>query len=629
MTTAIDSTRGETKWRTCFSSISYHGRKLDVLKSALQKYARRRETDKMLWCAAEIYLFKALAKSEQEIQTAKSIITNLINRLIIILDEEVLFADWATFLVCRKWLDDFDISERKDFSKVIRICHAITNSKMLRLNSDISAYWFRGATKGYIEKPKSIPITDNISDNLKSITKKGDFESGEISRICMENFISTVTQGNPECYYWGHILFNCKETGANRYKRKDSIYMLWEYLFKQSDNEHLTKCLDYKLKEFFVKDRKERHMWLSGAISLILHKDKINWDESMFNSVGGINIDIDNEIIKLFEKKTNITLDEYVLDMHCSAGRKLNKNKADFALEGCLVIDEDKEFFIKEWRDIYIKDKVEFTKEVKKTKENKATKSKGDKYVKSDKISLLEPNLNTLNSNDIDFNLIKLCTDITCGNKVVCFEYNGKIWKEGRKSMNYNRDYICVDSCKNIFGLNEIGMKRIQTNFKIEKIDKNNKYWKDNWKVTLTKDPIIYCCMNKINGVMLQEKKELLEDNNILKEVFKIAIFRGIFRATDFCMRNIMITEDKSLISIDEHEIGNRKHIIGSREKWLISKINKGNFANEVLEDIMTNMEDKIKFMCEKLIIYGFDITIIAKNYNNLKQDLINEGIKF
>ena len=32
-----------------------------------------------------------------------------------------------------------------------------------------------------------------------------------------------------------------------------------------------------------------------------------------------------------------------------------------------------------------------------------------------------------------------LCSDITCGNKVMCFEYNGKIWKEARKSMFYNR----------------------------------------------------------------------------------------------------------------------------------------------------------------------------------------------
>ena len=25
---------------------------------------------------------------------------------------------------------------------------------------------------------------------------------------------------------------------------------------------------------------------------------------------------------------------------------------------------------------------------------------------------------------------IRLCMDVTCGNKAMCFEYEGKIWKE-------------------------------------------------------------------------------------------------------------------------------------------------------------------------------------------------------
>ena len=57
----------------------------------------------------------------------------------------------------------------------------------------------------------------------------------------------------------------------------------------------------------------------------------------------------------------------------------------------------------------------------------------------------LEKDLKFIDSNDINKDKIRLCTENTCGNKVMCFEYNGKIWKEGRKSMNYNRDYCEVD----------------------------------------------------------------------------------------------------------------------------------------------------------------------------------------
>ena len=56
------------KWRTCFSSISYAGYKLDILKSALQKYLRRREFEKMLWCCSEIYMFHSLAMTDKEKQ---------------------------------------------------------------------------------------------------------------------------------------------------------------------------------------------------------------------------------------------------------------------------------------------------------------------------------------------------------------------------------------------------------------------------------------------------------------------------------------------------------------------------------------------------------------------------------
>jgi len=71
------------RYRTCFSSISHSGYKLDILKSAVQKYLRRREFDKMVWCVAEIYLFEVFKKSENNIRATKGIISNLLNRLII------------------------------------------------------------------------------------------------------------------------------------------------------------------------------------------------------------------------------------------------------------------------------------------------------------------------------------------------------------------------------------------------------------------------------------------------------------------------------------------------------------------------------------------------------------------
>ena len=57
---SLTMNKTKLRYRTCFSSISHSGYKLDILKSGVQKYLRRREFDKMIWCVAEIYLFQVL-----------------------------------------------------------------------------------------------------------------------------------------------------------------------------------------------------------------------------------------------------------------------------------------------------------------------------------------------------------------------------------------------------------------------------------------------------------------------------------------------------------------------------------------------------------------------------------------
>ena len=78
--------------------------------------------------------------------------------------------------------------------------------------------------------------------------------------------------------------------------------------------------------------------------------------------------------------------------------------------------------------------------------------------------------------------------------------------------MNYNRDYICVDNCKLIFGLKPINMSRILSNFTIQKVDKSEKYWKDNWHKVVSEKRVVYCKMVKVgNGEELIKKKKMLK----------------------------------------------------------------------------------------------------------------------
>jgi hypothetical protein len=266
----------------------------------------------------------------------------------------------------------------------------------------------------------------------------------------------------------------------------------------------------------------------------------------------------------------------------------------------------------------------------------------------------LEKNLRIVDG--IDESKITLCSDITCGNKVMCFEYNGKIWKEARKSMFYNRDYCVIDDCKELFGLKKIGMERVLSNFRIEKIDKSKKEWKNNWHKVLigeNEEQVVYCVMNKVTHCMWKIPMEIGEikhslvygvenggnigqNRALFKEFVKIGVYRGIFRCSDFNCRNVLVglvdqISKQYLVSIDEGDIGKRLDILGGREKWIVDGLNADKrVINEILNELSSDR--KLEFVLNKMKEYKFSNDLckeVINNWNNLRKDLIAEGVLF
>jgi hypothetical protein len=666
-------------FRTCFSSRSFNGYKLDILKSAVQKYLRRREFHKMVWCVGEIYLFQVYAKSDTEKRATKGIISNLINRLIIMLDEEMLFAECEKYLLVRKYMEDFEKSDRGNFECLFKICDVMCGARMIRRNSDIRGYWS--------PRNKALKIDDGDSTD----------------EYYFEKFKEKFEENDSECFIWMFkIFYRGAEGEVVRYRRKENIYMIWEYLFGREnikENEVLRCCLEYRLKEFYKKNRTERFIFLTAAIDIAMYKGK-NVKKDWFDCSKKVKFDINslvkeedekfadvNIIESVYEKWGKMEIDDYAIDMHTSAGRRMGKNKVDFIASGAVIVDEDKEYFVKEWRDCYNNAKkasfaaavaLRKKKEEKKTKknvkvkvvveENKEAKKEEKKSKKTEREKIraakyklikkmrgkpdfneLEKNLKFVDGLNIQKEKLILCSDQTCGNKVMCFEYKGKIWKESRKSMFYNRDYCVLDACKEYFGLRKIGMERILSNFRIEKIDKNKKSWKDNWhKVIIREDEekVVYCVMNKITHCNWKVPMEISvikhsfqngECRRHLKEFAKIGVFRGIFRCSDFNCRNVLVGCDKSyladyFVSIDEGDIGKRLDIIGKRETWLIKALNKDKtIINEILNEL-TYDHTKIIMSLEQMERYKFKrilIDEVENNWKNLRKDLEKEGILF
>ena len=700
-------------YRTCFSSVSHHGYKLDVLKSGMQKYLRRKKLPEMIWCALEIFKFELWSESDTEKKMAKGIITNMLNRIIVMMDEELLFIEVERYLVLRKLIENFDNDRKNGMKWLVYICHCLQDGKLSRHASDIRAYWdyrFRCDSEN--------------AGNQKIYDKERLDKYGEkIDDYHYEQFLDCFKKNEDGMYFWMFKIFNGgrKSKKSVFRKKKENINKIWKMLFDlefvhyQKYNKGLVKkLLEYKFDEFNKnKKRGERFMFLVNCIELVRGGPcRFFINELYYKDLKEMYSGKENEqnALSVYWAKSceYMQMDDYVIDMHTSQGRKAGKNRKDFAEEGCVVIDENVEFLKREWREYYIiektlnpvrskkkkekkkkeKDEVEnmsveeMENEIKKIKEeNEKIKAENDKLKKDIKFYFkketpqvektreeirkekykrikkmrgtpnfddLEKDLEFVDVKTIDVNKIKLCTENTCGNKVMCFEYEGKIWKEGRKSMNYNRDYCVLDECKNLFGLEKIGMKRITSNFRIEKEDRSKKSWVNNWKMVSwgpcvgdnkdVKVKVVYCVMDKIEpGTEIGAwKGMMLENRKLLKEFVKIGVFRGIFRVSDFNGRNVLMKGVGKLVSIDEGDIGKRVDILGGhgKHKWLIKALNEDtSIIKEILEEINNAWDEEYDCLVWSIMAdYNFSKELIhevTNNYKNLKRDLESEGVEF
>ncbi len=76
-----------------FGGTSINGIKTDILKSGMQKYIRRGILEKALYCTVELDMFKEL-KGDKKVKALRS---NMRNRLIVTLCEDIGISDWRIY----------------------------------------------------------------------------------------------------------------------------------------------------------------------------------------------------------------------------------------------------------------------------------------------------------------------------------------------------------------------------------------------------------------------------------------------------------------------------------------------------------------------------------------------------
>jgi hypothetical protein len=229
-----------------------------------------------------------------------------------------------------------------------------------------------------------------------------------------------------------------------------------------------------------------------------------------------------------------------------------------------------------------------------------------------------------------NFTLIKIIEEGVCGGKVCCISvmYTGKkyIIKEMRESMNYGKDYILIDTCKKAFGLQDMNMVRILSDKGQLKIDPTGKSYVNN--VQIGDKKCVYCMMDYWENIGdLGKNKNMLDDIDVKKESIKIRLFDGLFRSSDNILRNILVNDTGSLLSIDEGDIYGKRTNVFNKNDWHKSNCSQYEFK-VVLDDLLSNENEKLEIVKKQMMYYEFSneiYDIFENRFKNYREIVMNE----
>ena len=167
----------------CWSEKSFFGHDPDVLKSGIQKYGRRAEIEKGLWCLVELDLFSLLewngaalnaylgkhpaetrAKTKRSAESKRS---NMINRLVVMMSEEVNISTWwlpiKMMELYQKWWSNRGNPESQKY--LVDMYLYLTSQRMIRLISDLKSVY---VLPPYYVKPKQMNDMWQMHRNIEA-----------------------------------------------------------------------------------------------------------------------------------------------------------------------------------------------------------------------------------------------------------------------------------------------------------------------------------------------------------------------------------------------------------------------------------------------------------------------------
>ena len=312
-----------TKFR---HQVTWNGYAADLMKSGLQKYIRRGQTDKALYCAGELDLFK----EAQDEEKGEGVRTNFLHRLMVIYMEDVenvslfpiIYHSMKELFTERTKPDRNKQKEEHQISEVVRL---LSTSQKARVCSHIRAVFHPAYKAIHASYPSIHHLWTFIEKN--NATTLADYCTLFQTYLQEKNILAV--------YYAIQIDRSTEKLGAPLFRSKSPVWFIFHELVKK--NEQVKLFVEW-YKEHLGTVKEAFLCWLFPLLHVldIIPKGEVpavqggNWDR---NRAG--------------EK---IEIEDYVEDKHTSKGR--GKGLVEFALRGSLV--ENQAGFVNPlWKQFY------------------------------------------------------------------------------------------------------------------------------------------------------------------------------------------------------------------------------------------------------------------------------------
>lgn len=577
---------------TKFRCESIGGVSIKILKSALQKFIRRNEIDNALDIISMVLLC-----------TEKRIVSNFVNRMVVMISEEISVNNLYAPIEFEKYLKKYYDG---DNNVLYIMCIYLLNCKKYRLISDYkTVYNLKPYYLNDIIKLKELHCNLLKNNNMSDISELYDYtfnENDTFNKIIEYIKIKDTKSVFKLISY--AMLKNFK------------LCILWNLLIKNATDDiiNVIKSLKY----IYTKmTHKEKPIYLYHAILLFLVD--INHEKLILNfSIQRI-LDsqsrINNNIIINFEKY------DYINDIHC--GNK-NKTEVDFANDGALIINECLYYANVQYRKMYI--------EFKEIISNFKTSINEDcKILKNEDILLITNCIKGQKRTNFSKPFVYIPTDIhnkyvwkgpylkNC-KKILMFKFRTEIFKKwnskyilGDIYTEENTDNVWIKSP--LFG----DVKNIQYTIETD----------------LNGDKIKILNRESINSDKLSYKNLNIQKDVFYGDYFLIRDFiHGcILKCGDFGFWNVLISNDHTAFIIDYEEtrVNNclgfdylfTKNIKNQTE--LLSCIKLSTVKKKIIE-ILVNIKLDIDYLDEKIHYYNvskfINIEYIKKTIECLENDL-------